>query len=115
MGGREPCKHTQEKTILSDFKDASQCYKPKKKLEHLIKKRLGQIPKTREGRMASILATIQAHPEGLNLQPFVNRLVVTFATKRKTIEEMFHDLERARFIRINRKLKVVPILKEAEV
>ena len=76
-------------------------------LEHEIKDRLGEIPKTREGRMASILATIEAHPEGLHLQNLMDLFSFRFNITRNKIVEYFKELERIQKIRV-KTFKVFP-------
>jgi len=78
-----------------------------KMLEHEIKDELESIPKTREGRMASILATIEAHPEGLHLQSFIDVCTFRFNMTRNKIVEYFKELERIRKIRV-KTFKVYP-------
>ena len=68
--------------------------------EKEIKEKLNRIPKTREGRMASILATIRSRPEGLNIQDSINLFSVNFGVTRQKVIEYYKQMDRARLIKV---------------
>jgi len=74
---------------LSNFKRASEL--KREEVEEIIR----MIPTDRAGRIAAILATVEAHPEGINVQWLISKLVHKWGLKRETVVDYFQTLNRA--------------------
>jgi len=94
--------------MVNEFRKASERKKSWKDIKPKVKERLNQVPKSREGRMAAIIATIEAHPEGLNLTAIINRFTEFFGMRRKTVAGYFKELSRIGMIHVKRNMKVYP-------
>ncbi len=65
-----------------------------------------ESPKTYSGKLASILATLEKHPEGLPIQTAINIFTEYFGCPRKRTQKYFRELATIGKIHVDRKGRV---------
>ena len=93
---------------MSDFKRASKL--KREEIEEIIR----MIPTDRAGRIAAILATIEAHPEGINVQWLISTLSHRWGLTRGKIVDYFETLNRVGKTYVGSDLKVYLRKKDEE-
>ena len=91
---------------MNDFKRASEV--KREEAEEIIR----MFPEDRAGRIATILATVEAHPEGINVQWLIAKLSHQWGLKRETIVDYFETLNRVGRTYVGSDLKVYPRKKD---
>ena len=91
---------------MSNFKRASEL--KRQEVEEIIR----MIPNDRAGRIAAILTTIEAHPEGINVQWLIAKVSHQWGLKRETVIDYFETLNRAGRTHVGSDLKVYPRKKD---